>query len=186
MTLMATVPAAAAPKASLDKSAPPPAAESEPMIIQNGTTAAEGVDSKDLCSVCGLVCIVLSCYPKWPDCLGCSAKGVFLCCEIEQVLCKTGRTEGSLCMCMKSEWEVIKPTVCVKCTKQLFCLDLRCALPFDEDVPCVCAVLGLTLMKEFKCICKCADKMGDKGEDGGAPPAAEEGEGGIESEEMER
>ena len=184
MTLMATVPPAAAPRGSMDKGAPPPAAESEPMIVQNGTTAAEGVDPKDLCSVCGVICIVLSCYPKWPDCLGCAAKGVFLCCEIEQVLCKTGRTEGSICMCLKSEVEVIKPTVCVKCTEQLCCLDLRCSLPFDDDVPCICAVLGLTMMKDFKCLCKCGDKMGDKGEEAaeGAPPAAD----GIECEEMVR
>merc|ERR1719261_1495206 len=134
------------------------------------------------------VCIILSCYPKVPECLGCASKGVFLCCEIEAVLCKTGRQEGSICMCMKTEVEVIKPTVCIKCTEQLLCLDLRCALPFDDEVPCVCAALGLTMMKDFKCLCSCGDKLGDKGEDKpeGAPPAAEQGEGGIECEKMTR
>ena len=188
MTLMATVPPAAAPGAGKRGSGPPPVAESEPQIVEMGTTAAEGVDPKDLCSVCGAVCIMLSCYPKFPDCLGCASKGVFLCCEIEAVLCKTGRQDGSICMCMKSEVEVIKPTVCIKCTEQLFCLDLRCALPFDDEVPCLCAALGLTMMKDFKCLCSCGDKLGDKGEDKpeGAPPAAEQGEGGIECEKMTR
>ena len=53
-------------------------------------------------------------------------------------------TEGSLCMCVKSELECIKPTTCIKMTEQCFCLDCRCAFPCDDEVPCALTVLGLT------------------------------------------
>ena len=134
---------------------------------------SQGVNQDDLCPVCGLICVVLSCYPKWPECIGAAVKGQFLCCEIEQVLCKTGRTEGSICMCLKTECEVIKPTVCVKMTKQVCCLDLRCALPHDEEVPCICTILGLQCMKNYECDVKCSAKLGNTEEPAadGAPPA---------------
>jgi hypothetical protein len=182
--------AAACPPAGAPAPAAPEADE-QIQIVQQGTTATEGVSSADLCPLCGLICVVLSCYPKFPECIGCSTKGEFLCCQLEGVLCKTGRTEGSICMCMKQEVEIIQPTVCVKLTEQCFCLDLRCSLPHDEDVPCICAVAGIKCMRNYKCECEVGGSLGDKkeGDDeaAGAPPMPDfPEEAAVGSETMDR
>lgn len=152
-------------------------------VMQQGTTMVEGVNTDDLVMVCAALCIICSCYPKFPDCLGAHAKAVITCMEVESLCCKVGKADGSICMCMKNEIEIVKPTTCVKQTSQFFCIDLRCAIPCDEEVPCTIGALGLICVKEYKCICKCGEKMSEKEEGGGAPPVPE---ACAEGETMER
>jgi len=166
MTLMVAVPAATpvgSPMQASEAPAEPPAVS----LVQQGTTMVEGVNTDDLCSVCALCCVILSCYPKFPECLGCHAKGVMTCIELETIMCKTGVADGSICMCCKAELEIIKPTVCIKMTEQLFCLDLRCAVPCDDEVPCMIGLLGLTCVKDYKCLCKCGEKLTSSEEEAG-------------------
>ena len=48
-------------------------------VMQQGTTMVEGVNTDDLVMVCAALCIICSCYPKFPDCLGAHAKAVITC-----------------------------------------------------------------------------------------------------------
>ena len=169
MTLMVNVPAPPAPGAPPSQE---PAEAEEPKLIQSGTTATEGVDQKDLCACVACCCTICSCYPKFPECIGCHQKNVVACLEFEAVMCKTGRTEGSLCMCIKQECEIVKPTTCVKGTSQFFCVDARCAFPCDDEVPCMVSALGCTFVKNYECICKAGASVGETTE-GGAPEANE-------------
>eukprot|EP00620_Florenciella_sp_RCC1587_P020953 CAMPEP_0182556542 /NCGR_PEP_ID=MMETSP1324-20130603/769_1 /TAXON_ID=236786 /ORGANISM="Florenciella sp., Strain RCC1587" /LENGTH=230 /DNA_ID=CAMNT_0024768447 /DNA_START=82 /DNA_END=774 /DNA_ORIENTATION=+ len=134
-----------------------------------GTTMDEGVDAKDLTAICALCCVSTNLYCTWPGCIGCHQKGDMCCIQIEGVACKVGVTEGSLCMCVKSELECIKPTTCIKMTEQCFCLDCRCAFPCDDEVPCAVTVLGLTCCFNWSPKCECGAKLAEDKEEGGAP-----------------
>jgi hypothetical protein len=174
MTLMVKVPAnAQKPRGNVPLPMAAQPAPDDVQVLPHGTAMNEAVNSDDLCLFCGLCCVIGSCYTKWPECLGCANKGVLMCLEIEGAACKTGRTEGSLCVCLKGESEVIKPVTCIKCTQQLCCVDLRCALPFDAEVPCVVGFAGVQCVKEYKCACVCAPKLTGKAP-GGAAPVPEE------------
>jgi len=155
-----------------------------------GTTMAEGVDASDLTSCCALCCIICSLYPKFPACLGCHAKGDACCLQVESLLCKVGVNDGSLCMCCKSELECLVPTTCVKMTMQMCCIDMRCAFPCDDEVPCAVTILGLTCCYDFSPQCSCGKSLAAKeGEEGGAPAgevADKEEEPEVSEEVMDR
>lgn len=118
---------------------------------------------EDLCAFAACCCSILTCYTKVPDCLGCYNQGVFMCFELETMWCKTGANEasadGSLCLCLRGECEVIAPTTCCKLQEQLCCLNASIAFPCDQDVPCMIACLGLTCVKEYKAVFEFAGTM---------------------------
>ena len=95
-----------------------------------------------------------ACYFKSPDCIGWYSKGACVCAEIEWACCKPGKEEGSMCICAKGELEFVQPTTCVKLTCQECCLDSRCAVPCDDEVPCIIACLSLQCVRDYKCDCK--------------------------------
>ena len=79
---------------------------------------------------------------------------------------------------MEGNLECTKPATCLKLNTQQCCLDARCALPCDAEVPCLISALGLTCIKNYECVCKCGEKLGDTAEASddddtaaGAPPA---------------
>jgi len=151
------------------------------------TTAAEGVDTKDLITCCAMCCISMNLYCKWPDCCGCYSKGQMVCLELESLACKVGVNKGSLCMCCKQEFECIVPTTCIKMTSQFFCLDQRCAFPCDDEVPCAVAFCGLTICRNWTCHCKCLEHAADEEGEGGAPvDEVSDKEEEVEMETMER
>ena len=104
-------------------------------------------------------CTILSCYAAWPACLGTYAKGVVACCKLELMMCKAATEEESLCQCMKSDIEIIKPKVCCKLQWQLCCLDDRWAMPCDEEVPCIMALCGITCAKDYKPYCAFGEEI---------------------------
>eukprot|EP00622_Pseudochattonella_farcimen_P006336 FR742126.1.p1 GENE.FR742126.1~~FR742126.1.p1 ORF type:complete len:193 (+),score=27.19 FR742126.1:2-580(+) len=165
-------------------------ANSEVQKLEKGTTMDEGVDEHDLISCCGLFCVLCNIYTKFPACLGCHSKGQLICMEIESVMCKVGVNEGSLCMCCKGEVECLKPTTCIKMSEQCFCIDMRCAFPCDDEVPCILTILGCTLVRDCTCICKGFDKLANKDEDKGGAPAEQvldaEVEEGVVMNQMQR
>ena len=94
-------------------------------------------------------------------------------------------------MCCKSELECIKPTTCVKMTEQVCCVDMRCAFPCDDEVPCALTVLGLTCCYDFQPKCSCGHSLAEKAEEpeGGAPAgevADEEEKPEVDEEVMDR
>lgn len=135
------------------------------------TTMSLSAGTNDLTPFMGCCCGVCSFYFVFPDCIGCWSKGTLCCLDIEALCCKVGKKEGSICMCMQNEIEVIWPPSC-KIANQVFCLDNRCAIPCDEEVPCVVTVFGIQCCKHSECKPGCCKKLGDE-EEGGAPQSCE-------------
>ena len=121
------------------------------------TSMADAPDPKDLRPCMACCCTILSCYVAFPQCIGCYSKGVFTCIETESVACKPSVVEGSLCKLLSSEVELVKPVTCVKCAAQECCIDSRCALPCDSEVPCMISFLGLTIAKDYQPKCACGE-----------------------------
>jgi hypothetical protein len=124
--------------------------------------AMAGAPNQEDMTVFGACCCnILSIYATWPACLGTYAKGVVVCCKVEMMMCKAGFDEGSLCQCMKSDIEIIKPTICCKLDWQLCCLDARTAVPCDDEVPCMVAFAGVSCVKDYKCHCAMGEEISD-------------------------
>jgi len=45
---------------------------------------------------------------------------------------------------------------------QLFCLATKCAIPTNDEMPCICTVLGFTVCYQMKCLngCNCCMSEG--------------------------
>jgi len=127
--------------------------------VYDPTGFAEKPNPEDLCACAACCCTLISCYWKYPNCLGCYEKGTVVCLELEGVCCKTGLQEGALCLCTRGEVQCVKPRTCCKLESQYCCYDCRCALPCDEEVPCMVTILGLTFCKEYECTCNCGDRV---------------------------
>lgn len=107
----------------------------------------------------GECCLFASCYTKMPECLGCHTESECLCLEMKGIGCKPQSGQPKLCcICCEGSYNIIPPTTCIKGTSQVCCADTRCALPCDEDVPCIFNVCFITCCYKFKCVPKvCAN-----------------------------
>lgn len=77
-----------------------------------------------LCSAC--CCMIASLYLRFPGCLCCYEKTTCFCCESESVC-----FESANCY-------LVRPKVFFKVVSQVMLLDLRCAIPTDDEIPCAC------------------------------------------------
>lgn len=116
------------------------------------------------CAVCCLnfAQISYSCYPRYPDCLGCSAESTVCCIESVLMGCKPTPDRGDhCCVLIKTEteclgWSAIHSLF--KARAQCFCIDLRAAAPKfgnDEEVPCMLSVCGITCCFAGSPTCSC-------------------------------
>ena len=99
-----------------------------------------GMDVGDLVPVFGMCCSISSLYLEWPQCIGCSGKGVCICYEGDGMMCKIpgdDEEEKTICIFSRTNVRCVKPSTCCKSTSQSWCIDSRCALPADEEVPCI-------------------------------------------------
>eukprot|EP00667_Euglena_gracilis_P021184 EG_transcript_23154 len=75
------------------------------------------------------------------------------CCSVKQYkelgwkecVCTSSSGRSTCCFCIeqKQNYECrCWPTTCCKCAGQELCCDFRAALPFDEELPCGCAICG--------------------------------------------
>lgn len=142
------------------------ATSDEPHDIVEGkksTNLAGAPKQEDFMPCAACCCSILSCYTKFPDCIGCYDKGTFVCCEMETLWCKTGNREessdGSLCLCLSGEIEMIQPTTCCKLQIQYCCCNANMAMPCDEEVPCMITFLGITCVENYKCAFKACKTM---------------------------
>ena len=148
-----------------EQAAPPEGEDAEKNIVKEskGTSMVGTPKQTDMCPFAACCCAVISCYTKAPDCIGCYNQGVFLCCELETLCCKTGWNEGTadgqICLALKGEIEIIKPEGCCKLQEQLCCVNSACALPCDEEVPCMMSLLGITCVKNYKPVCEACKSM---------------------------
>ena len=79
-------------------------------------------------------CAISSCIFDWPDCLGLVCEGTVLCFEGNFKACRVSQIQGKCCICLEADCYCKSPTTCIKCVKQVCCLDIRCAFPCEKEV----------------------------------------------------
>ncbi len=124
------------------------------------------VNSNDLIAVDMFLCYADSLYCKCPDALGCYGNSTCLCLESTFKCCKPHSSPEKICILNANDCNCIYPTVCCKQTSQVCCLDVRCALPCDADVPCGFGCCGLILCFNYQlkpgCCVTFANLRGEK------------------------
>ena len=109
-------------------------------------------------------CTILHCYLKCPECVGCYTQGVFTCCELETLCCKTGWGDENAAICLlgRGEAELIAPTTCCKIQEQLCCLNVVAAMPCDDEVPCMIGLCGITCVNNYQLVFEACKRMEEK------------------------
>uniref|UniRef100_A0A6V4VUI1 Uncharacterized protein n=1 Tax=Prymnesium polylepis TaxID=72548 RepID=A0A6V4VUI1_9EUKA len=74
---------------------------------------------------------------------GCSMKTFAICAKAECRACICQPDSETLMLCEESRCSLVYPRAQCKHTSRAFCLGNRCALPCDNDVPCMCACVFL-------------------------------------------
>lgn len=129
---------------------------------------SEGFDKGENLYPCFAVCclnyaqISYSCYPRYPDCIGCAAETTLCCVETSLMGCKPTPDRGDhYCVLIKTEQHCLSWAAmhsCLKARAQCFCIDLRAAAPklgADEEVPCMLTMLGITCCFAGSPTCSC-------------------------------
>ena len=126
-------------------------------------TGQSDINDLIICNACA--CFIMSLYCKIPDCLcGSYMNSTCLCCVTDASCCKVSKADGECCLCCSQTQKCITPTTCAKCINQVFCLDIRGALPCDKDVPCIIASGGIVCCYNYACkLAFCTTLKGLKG-----------------------
>lgn len=101
-------------------------------------------DTRPLAACC---CELASCYLAFPGCCSSYTKATCCCLETESSCCKPWCCSSQkykkslLCTVQQLNLLCITPSTFCKGWTQCFCLDSRCAIPCDQDVPCICMPL---------------------------------------------
>ena len=125
--------------------------ENNPMKASNDVIKDGGeVDPNDLIVLHTCCCQIISCYLKFPDCIGCATNFTWFCYERNAICCKPHPNPKKICICCRDDSHCIEPTTCCKNICQCCCIDCRQAFPCDYDVPCGCGVCGLICCFNYK------------------------------------
>ena len=138
--------------------------ERQVTVKGGGTNMAGTPQQEDMIPFGACCCSILHCYCKAPQCIGCYTQGVFTCCELETLCCKTGWGDENAAICLlgRGEAEIIAPTTCCKIQEQMCCLNAVVAMPCDEEVPCMIGLLGIVCVKDYKLVCEACKPMEEK------------------------
>lgn len=124
--------------------------------------------TKDSRPCLGICCSLTSLYIGFPACLSAYQKTDCIFTQLESLCCKptccenTSTQKSSLCLVQKAHCFLVMPKTCLKSTFQLFCLDHRCAIPCDNEVPCVFMPLPfLTLCSHWAFNFACCATLAD-------------------------
>ncbi|CAD7968633.1 unnamed protein product [Amoebophrya sp. A120] len=122
------------------------------------------VKTEDLVPCNGSICAITSLYCAFPACIGCQADGTLLFIQQRQACCKPLDCKDEnkrFCAVVEQQryWKI--PQEILECKNQCFCLDSRCAIPCNDEVPCLLNSCGLNCMADFKPACGCCKKIGD-------------------------
>jgi hypothetical protein len=112
------------------------------------------VHIKDLVPLMGGCCCITSAFTVYPDIIGCYGQNSCLCIDVEYKFCKISKEEKFFCTFQETSCKGIIPTTCLQADLQIFCIDFRCALPWDDDVPCMINCCGVTLFHNVSRIFK--------------------------------
>jgi len=135
--------------------------------------ANEGEDKRDQTAVkvedlqpCyGACCLIQSLYCKCPECIGCASDGTVLFCQGRCVSCKMldCKDEDKRCcaLCeMNAFWKI--PTEIGESKQQCCCVDQRCAIPCNDEVPCLCTLMPCCVVAaDMKPGVHCCKNVGD-------------------------
>eukprot|EP00600_Ochromonadales_sp_CCMP1393_P006750 CAMPEP_0174967152 /NCGR_PEP_ID=MMETSP0004_2-20121128/7426_1 /TAXON_ID=420556 /ORGANISM="Ochromonas sp., Strain CCMP1393" /LENGTH=144 /DNA_ID=CAMNT_0016216255 /DNA_START=56 /DNA_END=490 /DNA_ORIENTATION=- len=94
------------------------------------------VPMNELVPFSGCMCFVTSCFTTMPDCIGCQGKGVCLCCYSEFLACKLPKQGEDVWLHYQKGYTYCAPikTLCMR-RAQCFCMDIRCSIPFSDEIP---------------------------------------------------
>ncbi len=109
----------------------------------------------------GIECCIISLFCKFPDCISMESQNTACCTKNELACCQVPNTPGKCLVCFNVNCELVNFEICLKSRSQLFCLDTRISFPPSDEVPCICNVVGLTLMYRNKCYCRFCDRLGN-------------------------
>lgn len=95
-------------------------------------------------------CCLTSCGCSWKDrvaCVGLDCKGLYSpCVQVECMACKPAfdKAHPEVCcvLCQGYTYGVVPELKCCKGSEQVCCLQNRCSLPCDDEVPSTCTCLG--------------------------------------------
>ncbi len=110
------------------------------------------------CTAC--CCVISSLYCSFPDCVGCS--GEYMCCCLSTTfkICKPSKSSSDCCIINENNCLCIYPTTLCMGQSQCFFVDSRCALPCNDEVPCVVAMFCFTLCYRGNWSGKCCTTLG--------------------------
>ena len=91
------------------------------------------IPEEDRTCVTACCCYHWALYFKWPNCCGGEQQCECICCET---------TCSVKCLDFSKRF--------YKLTGQCFCVDNRCAIPCDDEVPCLVSVFGLECYRHKK------------------------------------
>lgn len=124
------------------------------MCLLMFTASIESKDAvePDAIPVVGLCCLITSYFDVWPECFGVDIKMIFCCLELDCRYCKPRNPNSDRpdrpdrCFVISDGTNsCIKPKTLLRGHTRLCCLNQRCAIPIDEEVPCIFNFCGLTL-----------------------------------------
>ena len=92
---------------------------------------ASRIDLKDLCPLVSCGCDHVNLYCKFPHCCGTD-------CNSECLGCASGCSNK----CVNCQYCLFGCPLC-KCVSTVGCMDNRCSVPCDDDVPCAIALCGV-------------------------------------------
>ena len=79
-------------------------------------------------------------------CIGGEMQGDLLCLRTQTILCRPAQEENAdtCCLCFRGYGMCVYPASLCAFRSTLFCLDQRCAIPTNDEVPCMCTLCGAT------------------------------------------
>merc|ERR1712113_736937 len=117
----------------------------------------------------GCCCCLAGCNCEFPQCCGIMLDGVVLCCCLQKFACcrmaSASESDEGVCFeCFNGGTYCVQPKVCCKQKEQCCCFEGRCALPCDDETPCILTCLpccALCVQQKCKVTClKTVEQMG--------------------------
>lgn len=160
-----------------DEVSPPPApgprnsASKEISPWKEGDPIPQNVDGKesvgmpnleDLYVFSAWCCLIQSVYWKFPEIFGGFSEGQFLCVTANAAFNKPAvlkgeiyNAENSICVSSRVALKDCTHIVCCSTVGQLFCCDVRMALPCTDDVPCMLNTCFINCCYKYSPNCAC-------------------------------
>ena len=122
-------------------------AQDAPRVLSIRTElATQSKSCPQLVPIAALGCCATSLYCPGSGCIGGELQGDVLCLRTQTILCRPSQEDAAdtCCLCFRGYGMCVYPSSLCAFRSTLFCLDQRCALPANDETPCMCTVCGAT------------------------------------------